>query len=101
MSPHSTSNLAALRIIAVIVLSILVVCCFAADIRRLWLPLGVNGFGTNADGVVTGIDASSPAANARIQLGDRVDVRLTPREFSFLFFSKLLSQQRVITSHLI
>lgn len=81
MSTQSPSNRAALRALFVIALSLVVICFAAPDIRRLWQPFGVFGYGTNLDGVVTSIDANSPAANAGIQLGDRVDERLTPPQF--------------------
>jgi len=81
MSIHRPSNRAALRAIVVIALSLFVICIAAPDIRRLWQPFGIFGYGTNLDGVVTSVDANSPAADAGIQLGDRVDESLTPPQF--------------------
>lgn len=81
MSTQSSSRRGALRALVVIGLFLVIICFVGADIRRLWLPLGKLGYGTNSDGVVTGIDANSPAEKAGIQLGDRVDVHLTPPQY--------------------
>lgn len=57
---------------AVVALAFFIICSDGADIRRLWLPMGLFGYGTNLDGVVTSVDVDSPAAKAGLQLGDRV-----------------------------
>lgn len=81
MITNSPSNRAALRAFVVIALSLVVICFAVPDLRRLWVPFAVFGYGTNLDGVVTSIDSHSPAANAGMQLGDRVDESLTPPQF--------------------
>ena len=35
-------------------------------------PAGVFGYGTNVDGIVTGVDEGSPAYAAGIRVGDRM-----------------------------
>ena len=81
MSRHTPSYGAALRAFVVLISSVLMVTLFAMDLRRLWFPLGVFGYQTNADGVVISADNNSPAAKAGIQIGDRVDVSSTPPQF--------------------
>lgn len=88
MSAHNTPQRAALRALTVIALSIFVGCEAVPDIRRVWLPVGVFGYGTNLDGVVTGIDADSPANRAGMQLGDRLDVRLSPPQNAWLVIQR-------------
>src|SRR5579864_6060628 len=84
MSAHSTPHQAALRALVVVALSLFVVFEAVPEVRRVWLPVGVFGYGTNLDGVVTGIDTDSPADKAGMQLGDRIDVRLTPPQNAWL-----------------
>ena len=84
MSALNTPRRAALRALTVIALSLFVACEAVPDIRRVWLPAGVFGYGTNLDGVVTAVDADSPANRAAMQPGDRVDVRLSPPQNAWL-----------------
>ncbi|HXW77492.1 MAG TPA: hypothetical protein VEJ20_08790, partial [Candidatus Eremiobacteraceae bacterium] len=64
-------------------LSILSISTF--NLKRIWQPIGVYGYGTNIDGVVTGVDPGSPAARAGIGVGDRLDeTKMTPKELEEL-----------------
>lgn len=59
----------------VIALTLFVAFESLPDLRRLWLPQGVLGYGTNLNGIVTAVDPHSQAAAAGMQPGDIIDVR--------------------------
>jgi GAF domain-containing protein len=76
---------ATLRTIVVIGLAFVWLSMDAVDARRIWHPIGVFGYGTNVDGVVTGVDPGSPAASAGIKIGDRLDEStMTPQQLEDL-----------------
>lgn len=49
------------RTIVVAVLALFLLGVDALSLRAMWHPRGVFGYGTNVDGVVTGVDRGSPA----------------------------------------
>src|SRR5579863_2490453 len=71
-SPGNTGNPTA-RAIVVLGISLLILAVDVTDLRQIWQPTGVFGYGTNVDGIVTGVNAGSPAASAGIRVGDRLD----------------------------
>ncbi len=71
-SPSATGN-ATVRAVVVIGISLTMLSVSAIGLREIWHPTGVFGYGTNVDGVVTGVDANSPADRAGIRVGDRLD----------------------------
>ncbi len=71
-SPSATGN-ATVRAVVVIGVSLTMLSVSAIGLREIWHPTGVFGYGTNVDGVVTGVDANSPADRAGIRVGDRLD----------------------------
>lgn len=76
----STGNATA-RTIVVVVLALLMLGVDALSLRGMWHPRGVFGYGTNVDGVVTGVDSGSPANAAGIRVGDRLDEStMTPQQ---------------------
>ena len=73
------------RIVVVIGLSLILVLIEGVNFRRLVIPIGVFGYGTNLDGVVTGVTSGSPAAKAGLQVGDRIDTSsMNPQELEEL-----------------
>lgn len=73
------------RIVVVIGLSLILVLIEGVNFRRLVIPIGVFGYGTNLDGVVTGVTSGSPAAKAGLQVGDRIDTTsMNPQELEEL-----------------
>lgn len=69
------------RTIIVVVLALLMLAVDALSLREIWHPHGVFGYGTNVDGVVTGVDRGSPADAAGIRVGDRLDEStMTPQQ---------------------
>ena len=81
MSDSVSPARSTLRTLIVLALCLLLAAIFALDLHRLWSPLGVLGYLTNADGIVIGVTPGSPADRAGMQLGDRVDERNTPPQF--------------------
>ena len=73
MTPPSSTGNPTVRAIVVLGLSLAILAVDVTDVWRIWRPIGVFGYGTNLDGVVTGVDAGSPAAAAGIRVGDRLD----------------------------
>jgi hypothetical protein len=73
MARHQVGGNAVLRTIFIVGFSLLLLFGSAMDVRRFLHPIGVFGYGTNLDGVVTGVNAGSPASQAGIQVGDRLD----------------------------
>lgn len=71
-SPQASGN-PALRTFVVLALALIIVAIDATDLRRIWIPTGVFGYGTNLDGVVTGVTPGSPASHAGLRVGDRLD----------------------------
>lgn len=71
-SPTSFSSPTA-RTIVVAALALAMLAIDSTDVKRLWQPVGIFGYGTNLDGVVTGVDPGSPAEKAGIRVGDRLD----------------------------
>src|SRR5579872_57367 len=77
VAAQSTSNRGALRASVVVALSLGVIAWFACDFHTI----GQLGYETDGDGVITAVDDNMPAAKARMQLGDRVDVSATAPQF--------------------
>lgn len=76
---------ATLRTIIVVGLALVVLAIDLADLKRIWVPNGVFGYGTNLDGVVTGVDLGSPADRAGMRVGDRLDEStMTPQQLEEL-----------------
>ena len=73
MTSPTNYGSATLRTIVVIALSLFVIAINVVDLNEIWHPIGVFGYGTNVDGVVTGVDPGSPADLAGMRVGDRVD----------------------------
>jgi hypothetical protein len=66
----------------VFVLTVVMIAANAADFRRIWIPLGVLGFSTDGNGVVTAVsDHRLPGARAGMRVGDRVDLASTPPQY--------------------
>jgi hypothetical protein len=81
MASSQADRYATVRVIFVIGLSVLLLVGSAIDLQRFSHPIGVFGYGTNLDGVVTGVDPGSPAFGAGIQVGDRLDESsMSPQE---------------------
>jgi hypothetical protein len=69
------------RTIVVVILALLMLGVDALSLRSIWHPRGLFGYGTNVDGVVTGVDRGSPADAADIRVGDRLDEStMTPQQ---------------------
>ena len=69
------------RAIVVVVLALLMLGVDGLSVREMWHARGVFGYGTNVDGVVTGVDRGSPADLAGIRVGDRLDEStMTPQQ---------------------
>jgi hypothetical protein len=83
MATQSPSNRAALRTFVVVALSLLIIVAGGLDLRQIWVPLGIFGYDTNNDLVVISVDNGSPAAKAGMQVGDTVDLQMTPAQFRF------------------
>jgi hypothetical protein len=83
MPAPNASRRAAVRTLVVVALSLFAIFAAACDLRRLWVPIGSFGYGTDLDGVVTAIDDGSPAARAGMALGDRVIVTAADRDVSW------------------
>lgn len=83
MATPSPSNKAALRTFVVVALSVLVLVAGTLDLRRIWSPIGVFGYISNGDGVVTFVRDGFPAAKAGIRVGDAIDLQSTPAHFRY------------------
>jgi hypothetical protein len=81
MSTHSPSNRAAIRTFVVVALSLVVLIAGGLDFRRIWIPIGDFGYQWSGDDVIDYVADGSPAAKAGIQVGDTIDLRLTPPQF--------------------
>jgi hypothetical protein len=81
MSTDSPSNRAALRTFVVVALSLLVLVAGGLDIRRIWIPVGVFGYATDGNDVVTYVEDGSPAAKAGMRVSDTIDLHSTPARF--------------------
>jgi len=84
MSTHSPSNRAALRAFVVLFLAAVVLTYCLPDIRRLWEPEGDFGYQTDFDNVVTSVDPHSPADQAGLKVGDRIDLASTNGDYRSL-----------------
>ncbi|MFI5389268.1 MAG: hypothetical protein ACHQY2_06070, partial [Candidatus Eremiobacterales bacterium] len=81
MATSSNTGNPTARTIVVAVLALLLLGVDALSLREIWHPRGVFGYGTNVDGVVTGVDRGSPADAAGIRVGDRLDEStMTPQQ---------------------
>ena len=81
MAASSNTGNPTARTIVVVVLALLLIGVDALSLREIWHPRGVFGYGTNVDGVVTGVDRGSPADAAGIRVGDRLDEStMTPQQ---------------------
>jgi hypothetical protein len=81
MTTSSDTGNATARTAVVIALTLFMLALDATTLIAMWHPIGVFGYGTNVDGVVTGVDRASPADAADIQVGDRLDEStMTPQE---------------------
>lgn len=73
------------RIIVVVGLSLLFVLFDGANFRRFWSPVGIFGYGTDLNGVVSGVTPDLPASKAGLQVGDRIDTSaMTPEQLEEL-----------------
>ena len=78
-TPHTGNPTA--RTIVVVFLALLMLGVDGLSLREMWHARGVFGYGTNVDGVVTGVDRGSPADLAGIRVGDRLDEStMTPQQ---------------------
>jgi len=85
MATSSGSGHVTARTITVIALSVALLAIELCNLQQLWHPFGVFGYGTNVDGVVTGVNAGSPASAAGIDVGDRLDEsKMTPMQLEEL-----------------
>jgi hypothetical protein len=88
MSDSSTVvSRSVVRTVVVALLALFVVASTVPGLSMLWDstdvsygPQGPLGFSTDYDGVVKAVDPGSPAAQAGIRDGDRVDLKRTPFE---------------------
>ncbi len=60
------------RIIIVAIIGVWMLGTGVPDLSRLWHPFPSNGLTTDYDGVVTDVEAASPAAAASVTPGDRI-----------------------------
>ncbi len=85
MSTNRAAGDATLRTIVVIGLALVIIAGDSFNLLRISHPVGLFGYGTNLDGVVTGVNPGSPAARAGLQVGDRLDeTSMTPQELEDL-----------------
>jgi membrane-associated protease RseP (regulator of RpoE activity) len=81
MMAQTNAGNSTVRTIVVIGLSLLLLAVSAVGLREIWHPTGTFGYGTNVDGVVTGVSPGSPADRAGIRVGDQLDeVAMTPQQ---------------------
>lgn len=85
MAQNQPGGNATVRTIVVLALTLLIAAGDTVNLVRIAHPIGLFGYGTNLDGVVTGVDRGSPAARAGLQVGDRLDeATMTPQELEDL-----------------
>src|SRR5215469_16488002 len=80
ISKPTNSGNATVRTIVVIGISLALLSVDLFGLREIWHPSGLFGYGTNVDGVVTGVNPGSPAYLAGIRVGDQLDeLAMTPQ----------------------